>query len=96
MKYYALFYDAADDYVERRHQFLELHLSVANASVERGELQFGGTFADTLDGALLIFRAKVRTIVEEFAQNDPYAVNGLIKNWTVREWNVVIGQQYSH
>lgn len=93
MKYYALIYDVVDDYVDRRQQFRELHLGFANAAVERGELQLGGAFADPVDGALLIFRAKNRSIVEDFVRNDPYVLNGLITSWIVREWNVVIGQQ---
>jgi uncharacterized protein len=26
-----------------------------------------------------------------FAENDPYVRAGLVKNWRVRAWNVVIG-----
>ena len=27
-----------------------------------------------------------------FAANDPYVVNGLVKNWRVREWTTVVGE----
>ena len=32
-----------------------------------------------------------RSKVEDFAKNDPYVVNGLIQEWNVREWIVVVG-----
>ena len=31
------------------------------------------------------------TDVERFAKADPYVVNGLVKDWRVREWAVVVG-----
>ena len=31
------------------------------------------------------------TIAEEFAKNDPYVKNGLITEWSVRPWTVVVG-----
>ena len=30
-------------------------------------------------------------MVEAFAQADPYVRNGLVREWRVREWNVVVG-----
>ena len=30
-------------------------------------------------------------MVEAFAASDPYVRNGLVREWRVREWNVVVG-----
>jgi len=30
-------------------------------------------------------------VAEDFAQNDPYVQNGLVKNWRVRQWSTVVG-----
>jgi len=95
MPYFALIYDTVPDYVERRSAFREQHLRVANAATERGELLLGGALADPVDRALLIFRADNRGVVEEFARNDPYVVNGLVARWEVRDWTVVIGAAYA-
>jgi uncharacterized protein len=95
MPYFALIYDAVPDYVERRSAFREQHLRVAKAATERGELLLGGALADPVDRALLIFRADNRGVVEEFARNDPYVVNGLVARWEVREWTVVVGAAYT-
>jgi uncharacterized protein len=91
MPWFALIYDVVDDYVERRTAFRAEHLRHAQAVTDRGELLLAGAFDDPVDGALLIFRAADRSIVEDFAQNDPYVINGLITRWRVRPWTVVIG-----
>jgi uncharacterized protein YciI len=40
-------------------------------------------------GALLVFRTEQIADVEQFAQQDPYVVNGLVSSWRVFEWTVV-------
>lgn len=93
MNYYALIYETVDDYVARRTEFREMHLSIARVWRERGELVLGGAFDDPVDRALLIFRADHKSTVEEFARKDPYVVNGLVKKWEVRPWKVVVGPE---
>ena len=93
MSYYALIYETADDYVSRRAEFREMHLHLAREARERGELVLAGAFDDPVDRALLVFRVDHKSKVEEFARKDPYVVNGLVKNWEVRSWKVVIGHE---
>lgn len=93
MNYYALIYETVDDYVARRGEFREQHLLVARAWRERGELVLGGAFDDPVDRALLIFRVDDKSKAEEFARKDPYVVNGLVKEWEVRPWKVVVGHE---
>jgi uncharacterized protein YciI len=50
-----------------------------------------GAFADPVDGAALVFKADDPSVPRRFAQEDPYVKNGLIKDWRVRAWNVVVG-----
>lgn len=94
MLYFALIYHTVDDYVERRAAYREEHLKLATAAKSRGVLLLAGAFADPVDSALLIFRASDRSVVEEFARNDPYVVNGLVSRWEIRDWNVVVGSAY--
>jgi uncharacterized protein YciI len=93
MNHFVLIYDVIDDYVARRAAFREEHLGYSRAAQARGELLLGGVFTDPVDKALLIFRVKDAAVVEEFARHDPYVLNGLVKNWTVRPWTVAIGNQ---
>jgi len=91
MNYYALIYDVVDDYIERRTAFCEEHLRRANEASARGELVLGGAFSDPADRALLIFHVNDISIVENFAKNDPYVINGLVKKREIRPWTVVVG-----
>ncbi|MCX6154577.1 MAG: YciI-like protein [Candidatus Kapabacteria bacterium] len=87
---YILFYKTVNDYVVRRAPYRDEHLSYATKYLNRGELLMAGTLSEPVDSAVLIFKCKNPSLVEEFASNDPYVVNGLISEWTIRPWNVVL------
>ena len=53
--HYLLIYDVSSDYLERRGEFRDAHLTLAWQSVERGELILGGALADPVDSAVLLF-----------------------------------------
>jgi hypothetical protein len=89
--HYLLFYDVADDYLERRPAFRDAHLAYARAALERGELVLAGALAHPADAAILLFRGSSPAMAEAFAVHDPYVTNGLVKNWRVREWTTVVG-----
>jgi uncharacterized protein len=92
--YYGLFYDeVVEDFVNRRVPFRDEHLGLAREAHARGELLLAGALADPADAALLVFRAENAATAEEFAKNDPYVRNGLVKKWRVRKWTVVVGNQ---
>jgi hypothetical protein len=92
MKHFALLYDLAPDYLERRGQFRNEHLRLAWTSVQRGELVLGGALSDPVDTALLVFRGDTSNGAESFAREDPYVKNGLVLRWRVREWTTVVGE----
>ena len=89
--HYLLFYDVVDDYVARRAPFRREHIAYARESIARGELVLGGAFANPPDGAVLMFRGSSPEVAERFAKSDPYVLNGLIRQWRVREWTTVVG-----
>lgn len=93
MPYFALLYDLVDDYLARRPAYREEHLQLARDAQHRGELVLGGAFAEPADRALLVFRAADESVVEGFAQKDPYVRHGLVTKWEVRAWTVVIGNE---
>jgi uncharacterized protein len=93
MNYYALFYEVVDDFVARRAPFRQEHLRLANEARERGEIVFAGALAEPADRALIVFHAADKSKAESFAGKDPYVVNGLVKKWEVRPWNVVVGNE---
>ena len=89
--YLVLEYDLVDDYLERRAEFREDHLGLARTAHDRGDLVLAGALADPSDRALLIWATEDEAVVEAFAQTDPYVLNGLVRTWRIRPWNVVIG-----
>ena len=91
--YYLLLYDVVEDYLERRAPLRDAHLALAREAHARGELLIAGAFADPVDGAALIFLTEDRLVVERFVESDPYVRNGLVTQWRIRTWNVVIGGQ---
>jgi uncharacterized protein len=91
MPYYALMYELVPDYLARRGEFREEHLRLAHEAQTRGEVVMAGAFAEPADKALLVFRGDDSSAAENFARNDPYVHNGLVKRWEVRPWTVVIG-----
>lgn len=90
--HYLLFYELADDYLERRAGFRTVHLKLAWEAAERGELVLGGALANPADGALLLFKGESPEAAEKFANADPYVTNGIVKRWRVREWTTVVGE----
>jgi uncharacterized protein len=91
MAYYLLEYALIDDYLTRRTAYREEHLALAREAQRRGELILAGALAEPADRAVLVWRTEDRSVVERFADGDPYVRNGLITSWTIRPWTVVIG-----
>jgi uncharacterized protein YciI len=92
MNYYLLFYKTIENYVEKRTPYRAEHLELAKEAHQNGALVMAGAMAEPADGAVLIFKGESPKIAEDFAKNDPYVKNGLIKSWEVRPWTVVVGQ----
>ncbi|WP_296618723.1 YciI-like protein [Marivirga sp.] len=92
MNYYLLFYKTIENYVEKRAPYRSEHLKLAEEAHQKGYIIMAGAMAEPADGAILIFKGESPKIAEDFAKNDPYVKNGLIKSWEVRHWTVVVGQ----
>lgn len=89
--YFLLRYEVVDDYLTRRAPLRGEHLALARAAVARGELRLGGALDGPADEAVLVFRGEDAAAAEAFARADPYVREGLVRRWSVRRWNVVIG-----
>lgn len=93
MNYYALIYHLVEDYIKKRTVFREEHLKLAKEMNKKGELILAGAFTEPVDKALLVFRVSDKSVIENFVNNDPYVKNGLVTNWEIRPWAVVIGNE---
>ena len=84
-----LFYDYVPGMAEKRQPYREDHLGMLTELYEQGKLRMAGAYTDPLDGGALVFNE--RAAAESFVERDPYVANGLVTNWRIREWNVVVG-----
>lgn len=91
MNFYVLFYNVVHNYVEKRQAFREEHLMLAKDFAEQGHLVMAGAFTAPPDSAMLVFRVPDTSVIENFVNKDPYVKNGLVTDWKIRQWNVVIG-----
>ncbi len=94
--HFVLFYDYVDDYMEKRVPLRAGHLKQAWDSHARGEFQLGGVLDEPVDGAMLLFKADSRQVVEDFVATDPYVTQGLVKSWRIRPWLTVAGTDASN
>jgi uncharacterized protein YciI len=93
MKYFALFYDVVDGFVDKRMPFREEHLRLVREANARGDIVIAGALGDPPESALLVFRVPSSVVAEEFARRDPYVRQGLVVGWKVRPWAVVVEPQ---
>jgi uncharacterized protein YciI len=59
------------------------HKALVDQFIARGEVIGIGPFMDR--GNMGIFRT--RAVAEEFVQQDPFALEGLVKSYVIRDWN---------
>jgi uncharacterized protein len=51
----------------------------------RGSLLLTGPFGNPVDeGAMSVFTTRKSAV--EFAEGDPFVVNGLVRSWRIQEW----------
>jgi uncharacterized protein len=83
---YALFYESADDVASKAPAHFPAHSARLEEFRERGELLMVGTFSNPQEeGSMSVF--VTRAGAEAFAEGDPFVRNGVVCDWTVREWD---------
>ena len=90
--HYLLTYIYSADYLERRGSYRDVHIAKAWESQEKGELVLAGTAGDPIDSAVFVFDCDSVAPIEEFVKGDPYYANGLVKSYTIKPWNTVVGR----
>ena len=85
MKYVVL-YESADGLAERAPAHFEAHSARGDEFHERGALVAYGPFGDPQEqGSMAVFTTC--EAAEEFAREDPFVVNGVVRDWQIREWD---------
>jgi uncharacterized protein len=81
---YVLFYESGDSVATLAPLHFPAHQARWQEFVENGRLLAIGPFADGA-GAMGVFAT--RAAAEEFAEGDPFVLNGVVRSWSIREWN---------
>lgn len=89
--YWLVKYDVVDHYIERREAYRPQHLAVVREAHDAGFLVLGGALAEPPDGAYILFTSDDVAPVEKWVREDPYVINGLVTNWTIRNWTIGVG-----
>jgi len=86
---YVLFYEPADDVASKAPPVFPAHRARLDDFQARGVLLMIGTFADPQrDGSMAVFTS--RAAAEEFARDDPFVREGVVRSWRVLDWNEVL------
>src|SRR5690348_11494026 len=86
---YVLFYESADDVAAKAPAQFPAHKARLDEFHARGDLLLVGTFADPQrDGSMSVWRT--REAAEEFAREDPFVLNGVVRSWRVLDWNEIL------
>jgi uncharacterized protein YciI len=87
---YILEYVYVADILEKRTPYRPDHIKLAEDYHKEGTILSGGPFVPPT-GAMFVFSADGKEVVENFVKKDPYVAAGLVTTYTIKEWNVVIG-----
>jgi uncharacterized protein len=84
-----VFYESGPDVVNRGSEHMAEHRARWQEFGRRGDLLMIGPFANPQEeGAMCIFTT--REAAEEFVRGDPFVVNGIVRNWYIRDWIEVL------
>lgn len=85
---YVLVYDVAPEGLAKAPALFPRHSARLKEFHARGVLLMAGPLMDPPGGALGVFTT--REAAEEFVAGDPFALEGAVAKWTIREWREVL------
>ena len=86
---FVVLYASADDVLERAPEHFPAHSERIRDFHERGEILMVGTFGDPQsEGSMAVF--PTRAAAEAFVADDPFVLNGVVRDVQIRDWNEVL------
>jgi uncharacterized protein YciI len=80
-----VFYESAPNVAAKAGVHIAEHRARWAEFSRRGDLLMIGPFANAQeDGSMAIFTT--REAAEEFVRGDPFVLNGIVRNWYIRDW----------
>lgn len=90
-----IIYNFINGFVEKRQPFRQAHLEYIRSYESRGKVAAGGALSPELCRGLILFRGTLDE-ADEFARNDPYLQSGIVENYMIGEWLLVVGDASQH
>lgn len=81
-------YELGSATIEEIMKVYPRHKALVDSFTEEGKIIAIGTFSNLADGSMGIFRNK--EYAEEFVEQDPFVIEGLVGKVTIREWNEIL------
>jgi uncharacterized protein len=88
--HHCLFYDYAEDVLERRGPYRAGHLELAQRWKDEGRLICAGALGNPPTGGMFVFLVDDQAVIEEYVAADPYVEGGVVTAHRVVPWNVVV------
>ncbi|MET0930572.1 MAG: YciI family protein [Aeromicrobium sp.] len=92
MPLFATTYRYAADSVEARNETRPAHREYLGELTASNSLVLSGPYVGGEDGALLVFEAADELAARALTDADPFVIEGLVAEVTVREWQTVSGR----
>lgn len=90
MPVYVVTFEHPDEAGWKRH--LQAHVEYLQKLLKEGTLHASGPFAGNPDRkAMLILKARDRAHLDKLIAEDPFAIENLIENMTIAEWDPIFG-----
>ena len=90
-KTWALEYFYVQNMLEKRTSHRPAHLEYCEPFIQNKVLIAGGAILPEVERGLLVFHSE-KGVVDKFAKNDPYVLNGLVPRYTIKEWAIAVGK----
>ncbi|MBT2551062.1 hypothetical protein J7I85_22685 [Arthrobacter sp. ISL-65] len=92
METFAVTYAYSAGSTAGRDEHRPRHVEFLQEQFDNGRLVKSGPFGPDEDpGALLIIEAASKADVEALMDQDPFYLNGLVEQRSIRQWNIVFG-----
>eukprot|EP00924_Labyrinthula_sp_SR-Ha-C_P008277 snap_masked-scaffold_11-processed-gene-8.10-mRNA-1 protein AED:0.03 eAED:0.03 QI:0/-1/0/1/-1/1/1/0/111 len=88
-KHFLLQYKYVENILKKRTPYRPDHLDLVLKLNKQGKILLAGAHLDPTDGAAFIFNVDKKSEVEKFVEQDPYYLNSLVPNYTIKELAVV-------
>lgn len=92
---FLLKYEYIPDVLEQRGPYREEHIALAKKFIAEGTCLSGGPTGNVGEeipkGALFVFTDA--QAAKSYAEGDPYVANGIVTQYSIEEWNVVVEKE---